>query len=232
MECPAIKFCPVFPDGGRMAVRVASTRRAPRSERWLPHAVIATCFVVVLPAVLVSLLVPAEQRGHARPLAPHGDRAVAAGRRRRRGDLEAPAHVGGPGVRRPHAVGLAAALGGGAAAGAGRDAARQRPPGRERRGADRPQRAAGGAGRPHLRPLPARHAARRADRHHDGPAGRRGGQGPHRRRAARRRQAAHAALDPQQARAPHRLRVRADQAPPRRRRRDGRAASATPRSRR
>ena len=42
-----------------MAVRVASTRRAPGSERWLPHAVIATCFVVVLPAVLVSLLVPA-----------------------------------------------------------------------------------------------------------------------------------------------------------------------------
>ena len=43
-----------------MAVRVASTRRAPRTERWLPHAVIATCFVVVLPAVLVSLLVPAR----------------------------------------------------------------------------------------------------------------------------------------------------------------------------
>jgi len=43
-----------------MAVRVASTRRAPRTERWLPHAVIATCFVVVLPAVLVSALVPAS----------------------------------------------------------------------------------------------------------------------------------------------------------------------------
>ncbi len=43
-----------------MAVRVSSTRRAPRTERWLPHAVIATCFVVVLPAVLVSLLVPAR----------------------------------------------------------------------------------------------------------------------------------------------------------------------------
>jgi putative nucleotidyltransferase with HDIG domain len=43
-----------------MAVRVASTRRAPRTERWLPHAVIATCFVVVLPAVLVSVLVPAR----------------------------------------------------------------------------------------------------------------------------------------------------------------------------
>ncbi len=42
-----------------MAVRVATTRRAPSSERWLPHAVIATTFVVVLPAVLVSLLVPA-----------------------------------------------------------------------------------------------------------------------------------------------------------------------------
>ena len=42
-----------------MAVRVATTRRAPGSERWLPHAVIATTFVVVLPAVLVSLLVPA-----------------------------------------------------------------------------------------------------------------------------------------------------------------------------
>ena len=41
-----------------MAVRVATTRRAPGSERWLPHAVIATTFVVVLPAVLVSLLVP------------------------------------------------------------------------------------------------------------------------------------------------------------------------------
>jgi putative nucleotidyltransferase with HDIG domain len=42
-----------------MAVRVATTRRAPGSERWLPHAVIATTFVVVLPAVLVSLVVPA-----------------------------------------------------------------------------------------------------------------------------------------------------------------------------
>jgi putative nucleotidyltransferase with HDIG domain len=43
-----------------MAVRVATTRRAPSSERWLPHAVIATTFVVVLPAVLVSLLVPVD----------------------------------------------------------------------------------------------------------------------------------------------------------------------------
>ena len=42
---------------GQMAVRVATTRRAPGSERWLPHAVIATTFVVVLPAVLVSVLV-------------------------------------------------------------------------------------------------------------------------------------------------------------------------------
>src|SRR4051794_34136248 len=41
-----------------MAVRVATTRRAPGSERWLPPAVIATTLVVVLPAVLVSLLVP------------------------------------------------------------------------------------------------------------------------------------------------------------------------------
>ncbi len=41
-----------------MAVRVVTARRAPGSERWLPHAVIATTFVVVLPAVLVSLLVP------------------------------------------------------------------------------------------------------------------------------------------------------------------------------
>jgi putative nucleotidyltransferase with HDIG domain len=41
-----------------MAVRVGTTRRAPGSERWLPHAVIATTFVVVLPAVFVSLLVP------------------------------------------------------------------------------------------------------------------------------------------------------------------------------
>jgi putative nucleotidyltransferase with HDIG domain len=40
-----------------MAVRVLSTRRTSGSERWLPHAVVATCFVVVLPAVLVSLLV-------------------------------------------------------------------------------------------------------------------------------------------------------------------------------
>ena len=31
-----------------MAVRVATTRRAPGSERWLPHAVIATAFVVVI----------------------------------------------------------------------------------------------------------------------------------------------------------------------------------------
>jgi putative nucleotidyltransferase with HDIG domain len=42
-----------------MAVRVLPTRRTSGSERWLPHAVIATGFVVVLPAVLVSLLVPA-----------------------------------------------------------------------------------------------------------------------------------------------------------------------------
>ena len=42
-----------------MAVRVISTRRISGSERWLPHAVVATGFVVVLPAVLVSLLVPA-----------------------------------------------------------------------------------------------------------------------------------------------------------------------------
>jgi putative nucleotidyltransferase with HDIG domain len=41
-----------------MAVRVATTHRAPRPERWLPLAVVATTFVVVLPAVLVSLLVP------------------------------------------------------------------------------------------------------------------------------------------------------------------------------
>jgi putative nucleotidyltransferase with HDIG domain len=42
-----------------MAVRVVSTRRAIRSpERWLPHAFVATGFVVVVPAVLVSLLVP------------------------------------------------------------------------------------------------------------------------------------------------------------------------------
>ena len=41
-----------------MAVRVASTRRAPTAERWLPHAFLATGFVVVLPAVLVSLFVP------------------------------------------------------------------------------------------------------------------------------------------------------------------------------
>jgi putative nucleotidyltransferase with HDIG domain len=42
-----------------MAVRVVNTRRTTRSpERWLPHAFVATCFVVVLPAVLVSLLVP------------------------------------------------------------------------------------------------------------------------------------------------------------------------------
>jgi len=41
-----------------MAVRVVPTRRLSGSERWLPHAVLATGFVVVLPAVLVSLLVP------------------------------------------------------------------------------------------------------------------------------------------------------------------------------
>src|SRR3954467_11101136 len=42
-----------------MAVRVATARRSRCSERWLPHAVIASPFVVVLPAVVVSLLVPA-----------------------------------------------------------------------------------------------------------------------------------------------------------------------------
>jgi putative nucleotidyltransferase with HDIG domain len=42
-----------------MAVRVATTRRTPGSERWLPHAVVATTFVVVLPAVLVSVVIPA-----------------------------------------------------------------------------------------------------------------------------------------------------------------------------
>ena len=61
-----------------MAVRIASTRRAPGSERWLPHAFVATAFVVVLPAVLVSLLVPAEQRRAARPLARARHHPVAA----------------------------------------------------------------------------------------------------------------------------------------------------------
>jgi putative nucleotidyltransferase with HDIG domain len=45
-------------DADPMAVRIATTRRAPGSERWLPPAVVATTFVVVLPAVLVTLLVP------------------------------------------------------------------------------------------------------------------------------------------------------------------------------
>ena len=38
--------------------RVAPTQIAPRTERWLPHAVIATAFVVVLPALAVWAIVP------------------------------------------------------------------------------------------------------------------------------------------------------------------------------
>jgi putative nucleotidyltransferase with HDIG domain len=43
-----------------MAVRVVTTRRVSGSERWLPHAIVATGFVVVLPAVVVSVLVPPD----------------------------------------------------------------------------------------------------------------------------------------------------------------------------
>jgi putative nucleotidyltransferase with HDIG domain len=46
--------------------RAVPTEIAPRTERWLPHAVIATAFVVVLPAVVVWTIVP------------HGDAALLA----------------------------------------------------------------------------------------------------------------------------------------------------------
>jgi len=46
--------------------RAAPTQIAPRTERWLPHAVIATAFVVVLPALAVWTIVP---RGEAAVLA-------------------------------------------------------------------------------------------------------------------------------------------------------------------
>jgi putative nucleotidyltransferase with HDIG domain len=41
------------------AIGVATARRAPGAERWLPHAIVATAFVVVLPALLVTFLIPA-----------------------------------------------------------------------------------------------------------------------------------------------------------------------------
>ena len=46
--------------------RGAPTQIAPRTERWLPHALIATAFVVVLPALAVWMIVP---RGEAALLA-------------------------------------------------------------------------------------------------------------------------------------------------------------------
>ena len=48
------------------ASRGAPTQIAPRTERWLPHALIATAFVVVLPALAVWAIVP---RGEAALLA-------------------------------------------------------------------------------------------------------------------------------------------------------------------
>ena len=48
------------------ASRGAPTQIAPRTERWLPHALIATAFVVVLPALAVWMIVP---RGEAALLA-------------------------------------------------------------------------------------------------------------------------------------------------------------------
>ena len=141
----ALSSAAYFPMQDPMAVRVATTRRAPGSERWLPHAVIATTFVVVLPAVLVSLLVPGRQPRSAGALAAARRGAVAGCGERRRRDLEPSPRVAGPRVRRPDAVGLAAPLGRRAAAGPGREAARHRSAGRQPRGADRPQRTAGGA---------------------------------------------------------------------------------------
>ena len=49
-----------------LANRGAPTQIAPRTERWLPHALIATTFVVVLPALAVWMIVP---RGEAALLA-------------------------------------------------------------------------------------------------------------------------------------------------------------------
>ena len=43
-----------------MAIRVAPRRRVSGAERWLPHAVLATTFVVVLPALAVAAVVPAD----------------------------------------------------------------------------------------------------------------------------------------------------------------------------
>ena len=43
-----------------MAIRIATTRRVSGTERWLPHAVLATAFVVVLPAVAVAAVVPPD----------------------------------------------------------------------------------------------------------------------------------------------------------------------------
>ena len=40
------------------AGRDAPTQIAPRTERWLPHAIVATAFVVVLPALVVWMVVP------------------------------------------------------------------------------------------------------------------------------------------------------------------------------
>jgi len=40
------------------SVRDAPTQIAPRTERWLPHAIVATAFVVVFPALVVWMIVP------------------------------------------------------------------------------------------------------------------------------------------------------------------------------
>ena len=108
------------------ANRGAPTQIAPRTERWLPHALIATAFVVVLPALAVWMIVP---RGEAALLAlsvPLGMLLSVLAASARRGAVEARARLARPRLRRPDAVGLAAAPARRAPARPRRDAARRR----------------------------------------------------------------------------------------------------------
>ena len=103
--------------------RAAPTQIAPRTERWLPHAIVATAFVVVLPALAVWMIVPRGEAGAARAVGAARDAPVRARGDGGRRPLEARARLARPRLRRPDAVGLAAAPARRAPARARRDAA-------------------------------------------------------------------------------------------------------------
>ena len=196
-------------------------RGAPGPERWLPLAIVATAFVVILPALAVWAIVPPGEVALLAVSVPLGMLLSVLAAQPRHRAVEAHAGLARHGVRRPDAVGLAAPLAHRAPPRPRRDAARRRRP------------------EPELEALTELSAlleardsytyghSQRVTRHAEriaralGLSRRRRREGPHRRRAARRGQAPHAARDPQQARAPHRRGVRGHPPPPGRRRRDG-----------